>query len=88
MAKAKRKQKVEEAGAEGVEAAYALWGKGDFKSARTMARGLLAASPADGDRVLLQRLLDDTSPDPRAAQIAVFCLAVVVMVVVLAKLFG
>jgi Putative zinc-finger len=85
MAKAKRKAAASDSG---VDAAFALWGSGDLRSARAMARALLANGPAEGDRIKLERLIADTSPDPRALHIAVFCLAVVGLVTLLTKLFG
>ena len=88
MAKPKRKGGAAGAEASGVDAAFAVWTAGDLKTARAMARDLLSQSPSDADRSKLERLVADTSPDPRALHIAFFCLAVVAMVVLLTKLFG
>jgi hypothetical protein len=88
MAKAKRKAAPTEPENSGVETAYTLWRNGDVKGARSMARGLLGGSPNDVDRASLERLITDTSPDPRAVQVAVFCLAVATCVVLLTKFFG
>ncbi len=88
MAKGKRKSGGAGVTGSGSDAAYLLWGAGDFKSARALARELLAAAPADAERVKLERLMADTSPDPRALQIGLFCVTVAVLVVLLTKLFG
>ena len=53
-----------------------------------MARDLLAKGPSEDERLKLERLIRDTSPDPRALHVGLFCLAVVVFVVLLTKLFG
>ena len=89
MGKSKRKSSPEPSGhPSGADGAFTLWGRGDLKSARAAAKRLMAEGTSEADRARLQRLLADTAPDPRALQIAVFCLAVVACVVLLTKLFG
>jgi hypothetical protein len=63
-----------------------LWGRGNNKAARAAARELLRGDLPDADRAGLERLLQDTAPDPRARQIAIFAIAVVVLVILLTKL--
>jgi len=70
-----------------MEGVFALWGRGNLKAARAGARALLRGELSEQDRAQLERLLQDTGPDPRAAQIAVFAGAVVVLVILLTKLF-
>ena len=72
----------------GVEDVFALWGRGNLKLARARARELLAGELSEQERAQLIRLLQDTGPDPRAGQIAVFAGTVVVLVILLTKLLG
>jgi hypothetical protein len=87
VAKAKRRADADSKNA-GVDQVFALWRGGDLRSARAAARSQLAASASESDQVKLERVLRDTSPDPRALHVAVFCLAVVAIVVLLTKFFG
>ncbi len=87
MSKASRKARTQpEPVPAGVEDVFALWGRGNLKLARARATELLAGELSEPDRVKLVRLLQDTGPDPRAGQIAVFAGAVVLLVILLTKL--
>jgi HEAT repeat protein len=89
VSKASRKIRTPSAAApSGVEGAFALWGRGNLKMARTRAKEQLAGELTEQEREQLLRLLQDTAPDPRARQIAVFALAVVVLVILLTKLLS
>jgi hypothetical protein len=70
----------------GIEGPFASWGRGNNKAARAAAQELLRGELPDADRARLERLLQDTAPDPRARQIAIFAIAVVVLVILLTKL--
>lgn len=72
----------------GTELAFALWGRGNLKAARLLAKSLLAAPISAAEQQDLARLLADTGPDPRAVQVAAFAGAVVLLVIVLTKFFG
>ena len=86
MSKASRKSRSQSAPVPvGVEDVFALWGRGNLKLARSRARELLAGELSEPERGQLIRLLQDTAPDPRAGQIAVFAGAVVVLVILLTK---
>ena len=89
MSKASRKIRAQSAPApSGVEGVFALWGRGNLKMARARAKELLAGELAEQEREQLLRLLQDTAPDPRARQIAVFALVVVGLVILLTKLLS
>jgi hypothetical protein len=72
----------------GVEGVFALWGRGNLKAARARARDLLAGELSPQEREQLVRLLQDTAPDPRALQIAVFALVVLGLVMLLTGLLS
>ena len=88
MSKASRKTRAQSAPPAGVEHVFALWGRGNLKSARARAKDLLAGELTEQEREQLFRLLQDTAPDPRARQIAVFALVVVGLVILLTKLLS
>jgi hypothetical protein len=89
MSKGSRKARTQSAPVPaGVEDVFALWGRGNLKLARSRARELLAGELSEQERAQLVRLLQDTAPDRRAGQIAVFAGAVVVFVILLTKLLG
>ena len=89
MSKASRKARAQPAPTPaGAEDVFALWGRGNLKAARARAKDLLAGETTEQEREQLLRLLQDTGPDPRARQIAVFALVVVGLVILLTKLLS
>jgi hypothetical protein len=88
MSKPTRKARTQPAPPAGVEDVFALWGRGNLKLARARSKELLAGQLSETERTQLVRVLQDTAPDPRAAQIAVFAGSVVVLVILLTKLLG
>ncbi len=89
MSKASRKPRPQSAPLPaGVEEVFALWGRGNIKLARPRARELLAGELSEQDREQLVRLLQDTAPDARAGQIAIFAGTVLVLVILLTKVLG
>ena len=66
-----------------LQVAYRLWSKGDLTRARAEGRRLLAGSPSEAVREQAERLLRDTSPDPRALMAGVAAIVIVSVILLL-----
>jgi hypothetical protein len=57
-----------------MDAAHQAFDRGDFATARRLARATLASSPDEATRSAAESILKKTSFDPLIAGITVFCL--------------